>query len=214
MLLATCSLLLSVSCAQLQPVPVDPATGRFPQSENIAPSEMLTRKPWPGAGKVGFTYTRIGTSDPSPLGDLHPKYRPFCEDALRRIGFPRLKGDDYMAQLIISHNIDDKIDLTKLDYLNQARLAQAVGPFAIVDMALERAGSGLRFTVRVIDPSKPEKVFEATHEKRMIMSSYDREVIYPVINELKRWFDESSSEAVSPVSAPVTGAPATVPPTQ
>jgi hypothetical protein len=123
--------------------------------------------------------------------------RPFCEDALRRIGFPRLESDDYLAQLVISNNIDDKVNIENLDYLAQARLAHAVGPFAIVSMYLERSGSGLRFTVRVIDPTKPEKVFDATHEKRMIMSSYDTEVLYPVINELKRWFDQSAASATT-----------------
>ncbi|MGB8299280.1 MAG: tetratricopeptide repeat protein [Polyangia bacterium] len=213
---AACSVLVLVGCAQLQPAPIDPATRRFPQKEGIERSELLTRKLWPAVGKVGFTYLRIAISQPSPIGDMEPRLRPFCEDALRQIGFPKVESIDYMVQLLIKNNLDDKINLEKLDYLAQARLASAAGPFVIVDMTLERAGSGLRFSVRVIDAAKPEKVFEATHEKRMIMSSYDTEVLYPVINELKAWFDESSAlpgstDSVPPPHGPATTATAAAP---
>jgi Sel1 repeat len=208
-LLAASSFLVLVGCAQLQPAPIDPATRRFPEKERIERSELLTRKLWPAVGKVGFTYLRIAVSQPSPLGDMEPRLRPFCEDALRQIGFPRIESNDYIVQLLIKNNLDDKINLEKLDYLSQARLARADGPFVIVDMTLERAGSGLRFSVRVIDAAKPEKVFEATHEKRMIMSSYDTEVLYPVINELKAWFDDSSASTGSTDSVPPPHGPPT-----
>jgi hypothetical protein len=140
----------------------------------------------PGVKTLAFVYVRT-------FSQIAPaKFSAFVEGSLSKIGFPKVVFEPDLTQFVIKNGLNSEIqNLNTVLALN--RLSQVTGPFLVAEFRMFGVPGGwCRFEAVLVDPVTGETVFAASHH-HMVLLDFDKEVSYPMMNIIKRWFDKSAA---------------------
>ncbi|MBW8316593.1 MAG: hypothetical protein K0M73_17185 [Hydrogenophaga sp.] len=197
-LLAT--LVLVTGCAGTFQIPETVGTtGRFPDADPIGQKEIKTSKPFAGIKEIPFIYVRSASDAGSK-----DQQDTFFQESFKKLNFPKAIGEEELTKLVIKGGLTNEIqNLSHPIALH--RLSRIVGPFLAMQITLFRVGDArFRIDSVVFDPVSAEVIFSATREK-LVWASVDDEILFPMMNALKGWYDNSSllpAPLVKPAPAP------------
>lgn len=182
------ALFLLAGCAPVyQVAKPDADTGLLPTNVEVKPEEIKTFQPSPVAQRVRFVLLRTAS------GGLNTEpYNEFVLKALRELGITEIMSRDEFMRMVIDSPLRDTVG-NATDPVALSKINDAVGPFIIVDaVQLHAGGAWFETRLRVTDPARAEVLLDV-HRLRVNWANLDKEVNYPVLNVLKRWFDESKA---------------------
>lgn len=165
----------------------DAETGLLPTTVEVKPEEIKTYQPSPVVQRIRFVLLRTASG-----GINTEPYNEFVFDALRELGITEIMSRDEFMRMVIDSPLRDTVG-NATDPVALSKINDAVGPFIIVDAVQMNAGGAWYETrLRVTDPARADVLLDV-HRLRANWSNMDKEVNYPVLNVLKRWFDESKA---------------------
>jgi hypothetical protein len=182
---ATLGMAILMGCASTKPLDPDPKTGQFESFADVTDSEIKTYKPLAGIKDEKFVYVRTYSTLRTSQFDTTVR------ESLKKIGFPRIVSEEDLTKLVISSGLSGDVqNLTSVIALHQ--LSIVTGPFLVAEFRVVRLADTLfRLEVVIIDPVSGETVFAASRQK-INWLNFDREFTYPLMNAVKRWFDDSA----------------------
>lgn len=171
-------------CALHAPGQVDPKSGQFQSFQPITPKEVKVYQPRAGIHEIQFVYLRTYATHDATLFDS------VIRDGFKKIGFNRIVSTSELTQLVVRNDLANQVqDLSNPLALN--RLAKAIGPFLVVDVAfVNTLGYRYRMDVKVLDAATIESLLLISREGAILVET-DREFTYPMLNAVKGWFDDS-----------------------
>lgn len=165
----------------------DAETGLLPTTVEVKPEEIKTYQPSPVVQRIRFVLLRTASG-----GINTEPYNEFVFDALRELGITEIMSRDEFMRMVIDSPLRDTVG-NATDPVALSKINDAVGPFIIVDaVQLHAGGAWFETRLRVTDPARADVLLDV-HRLRINWSNMDKEVNYPVLNVLKRWFDESKA---------------------
>jgi hypothetical protein len=165
----------------------DAETGLLPTTVEVKPEEIKIYQPSPVVQRVRFVLLRTASG-----GINTEPYNEFVFDALRELGITEIMSRDEFMRMVIDSPLRDTVG-NATDPVALSKINDAVGPFIIVDaVQLHAGGAWFETRLRVTDPARADVLLDV-HRLRINWSNMDKEVNYPVLNVLKRWFDESKA---------------------
>ncbi len=186
------------SCTTFKSAEVDPNTGQFESFSVVSDDEIKVYKPLAGVKTLPFVYLRTASKDYSG------EFEAVVRDSVGKMGFPRVVSEYELAKLVIARGLTGDVPSLRSP-LSLHRLSQAIGPFLVADFRVGRLSDiRIGFDVVIIDPVSADIVFEASRRK-VAWADFDKEIIYPMMNAVKRWFDESAKLPAPDRIAPVPG---------
>jgi len=182
-----CTLLLSGCVSPLVATMPDEKTGNFPTSSKLKSEEIKIFKPINNLKqqKLSLAITSVDTS-----WDRTKSYKTYMKKMLENIGFVNITENSQLETFIIKNNLNKEIpNLDNRIAYNQ--LSKYLGNYLIVTSNLEYIWQHRwKFTITVYDPVSSNVKFYAS-TKAISWSGVEKPILLPVINALKKWFDES-----------------------
>lgn len=188
------SLLLALSglaaCAtpQYRPLVVDSARQGYPTDIQVAPGAVLVRDT--SIHPRQFPVVMLGTST-----HYRPTWFQFAmREALAQLGETRVFTPAEFRNLMQDHQ--QPTDAPQLTMAAVQKFSTEVKPVLIVDIAYVHVDAYReRCTLKVTDGRTGKRLLEVNH---LMSSANSREarVLYPVLNELRAWYTESSRRSV------------------
>ena len=179
------TLLLAACGSAYQVTRPDEKTGLLVTSVEVKPEEILTFKPLAGVDRINFVLLRAGSG-----GSHTSEYASFMKKSIEAFGIRDVVTRDEFTKLIINSPLRDSVG-NVTDPVALARISSVIGPFIIIDAVQVFQGyAWFETRLRVTDASSAEVMLDI-HRMRNNFSGLDREVNYPMLNVVKRWFDES-----------------------
>ncbi len=116
----------------------------------------------------------------------------YMKEGLRGIGLGQVYDEKELSRIVISSGLSLYVtDIS--DPVSLYNLAEALGPFITLKCGLaEIDNAEFRFDVEVGDPLSGDTYLEISRFKTNWLSM-DKEISNPVLNLIKKWYDESAS---------------------
>jgi hypothetical protein len=173
-------------CATYGPVRIDEKTGLYKTSTVLKAGAIQKRDTDVNLKKFRFVYLVANSNI------YHGRFEFFVRSALARNGFKYVLNKDELTKMITANpklssiqSIDDPVSLK--------RLSDLVGPIMRVDFKSQWDGDVSRYiTLAITDLSNNNLLLKIYHPK-FIWGDVDSEAHYPVLNEIKKWIDDSSA---------------------
>lgn len=185
-LLSILSLITLVGCAlPFKPAELDPKTGMFMTTVEVDDKYIKIYKPLAGVSEEKFIYLRAY----SPYGG--DKFYSFMKDSLEKIGFKKVYSEKELAQMIIQGGLSGYVtNISDLISLNN--LAKATGPYLVLESHVYPvADTVFRFDLQLIEPLSGDTYLEISRIRTNWLDM-DTEINYPIINVIKKWYQEST----------------------
>jgi hypothetical protein len=182
--LATLALALSACSTNYQLAKPDPQTGYLPTDVSVESEHLKTFHTSARVHDVRFIYVRTATAAPD--------FMRFLDQELAQLGFPPVMHRDDLTKIVVKSDLIDSVG-NVTDPVALAKLSKAIGPFFVLDVAVAYGGYGHTHAyARLIDPESADVLLEVDRP-RTAWTSMDREVNYPLLNVLERWWRESKA---------------------
>jgi len=176
--------LITGCAAPFKPANIDPSTGQFPASVDVDEKYIKIYRPLAGIEEANYIYLRAY----SPYGD--EAFYCFIKDALLKMGFKEVVSEEELSQMIIQSGLSDHVTSIS-DLISLSNLAKTTGPFLVLEASVFRIGETVyRFDLQLIEPFSGDTYLEISRI-RTVWLDFDNEVNYPILNVIKRWYDES-----------------------
>jgi hypothetical protein len=157
----------------------------FPTSTEVDKKHVKIFRPLAGVEEVKYVFLQ------SSRAFGNDRFYDFMKDALLKIGFKKVYGEEELAKMVIQAGLSQYItNLSDLISLNN--LAKATGPFLVLRARVYLVSDVVyRFDLQLIDPLSGSTYLEMSRV-RTNWFDMDTEINYPVLNLIKQWYDESA----------------------
>ena len=172
---------------------INPETNSFDTRTLVKQKDIKAYNLLPGIKQTKFVYLRtLYTSNDDLLFN-------FMSEGLKSIGIETVLNEKDLYDFILANNLSGYVT-SITDPISLTRLAE-VAPFLYIYCNLKLFGDcSYRFDLKVVDPLTNTSLLEAS-TYRLVMLSIDKEVNLPMLNLIKKWYDESA-ELEAPVVEP------------
>lgn len=183
------SSLIGACAAPFQVAPPDQSTGKFKTRGKISEDELVTYKVFSNINESQYVYLNAE----SQMDQL--QFENFMVESLKSIGFDKIFTEEELASYVIEKGLADSVPSIS-DLLALRRLAKIDGQFIYIDATVNNSGGccWFKFDLKVYDPITGEKYLVITRNELNDLN-FDNEVLYPVVNKVKDWRDDSVSSA-------------------
>lgn len=179
---------LTGCASRYRPLQLDERTSQYPAAFKLQP-ENIRR----------FDTSVNPNSFPVVLMLSRSNYRPFGFEFMMRSAFAQLQNTRVFNQEEFLRFASDKkfaITRDKLYGETMQRFSKEVVPVLVVDLSTDFANNAQWYgSITITDGRSGEMLFFA-NLNQTVFSDVDSEVIYPLLNELRRWYAESSNKTL------------------
>lgn len=167
-----------------RPIQLDPQTGLYPTTTQVRPGALLNRKTTVSPATFGVVLLRAKSN-----------YMPANFEYAMRQAFAQMNRPLVMNQAEFDRfAADHNIDAARLGDAPVREVSSKVAPVMVVDALFSLESSAYwAGGVRISDGRTGEPLLFVNHTKT-VWSDQVNEVLYPMLNELRHWFADSSQQ--------------------
>lgn len=183
----TAASLALAGCSTLyQPMVLDNQTGLYETSTAVDPGGVRTQKLNGKLGDFGAVLLVVDSN-------LYPsRYEFTLRKVLAELGHTRVINVTEFRAWAKDRQFDLPIDTLTLEHMRQ--FSNRVSPLLVVSTSYQLVGDARhQTTLQVIDGRNGTPLLSVDHP-RMVWMHVDREAIYPVLNELRKWHRTTSQQ--------------------
>jgi hypothetical protein len=175
-----------LGCApSFRPLEIDSKTGGFKSWGTVKPEDIKEYKLYPGIKNIKFVYLR--TKYPSD----NDHFYSYLANGLRTIGVKNVLNESELSNYVLSNGLSSYVTSIS-DPISLHKLSELVGPFLYMDADLDIIRDcTFKFVLKVINPAKNEGLLEVSRIELNDLD-LDNEVNRPMLNLIKKWYDESA----------------------
>ena len=180
---------LLVACASPQrALIVDRSTDSYPTPEKVSPGELVLSVK--DVDPTRFALVLLSIDTKANASRLEAMLRM----ALAHLGETRVMNEKEFRQLAADRGFD--LSSGALNRSDIGRFSREVAPVLVIDSGFVSPGDGgALFTLHALD-GRDSRLLLSVRRERRVQSSYDAEVFFPVLNQLRRWYREAGPRHV------------------
>ena len=164
---------------------IDTNTGKFDSNTQVEPKCIKTYNLLPNIKNVKYAYLKATYSYDDEM------FYNFIKNGLYSIGIEDVKNEQEISDFVLSNDLSNHVTSIS-DPISLHKLAEVTGPFLFIEAKLEMVHDcTFRFDLKVTYPATNTTVMDVSRV-RLVWWDLDKEVNLPMLNLVKKWYDESA----------------------
>jgi hypothetical protein len=160
-------------------------TGQFESKTEVEPKCIKTYTLLPGVKNAKYVYLKASYSYNDNV------FYSFLKNGLMVIGIDNVMNEKEVSTFILSKGLSNYVTSIS-DPISLHNLAEVSGPFLFIEADLKMVTDVVyRFDLKVTDPATNKTLLDVSRV-RLVWLDLDKEVNLPMLNLIKKWYDESA----------------------